>query len=59
MTGSVTRSDRITRLIVEHSNLSIRPRGLEGFSPLASKAGWQIDQSIEAPTCLTVRLTKA
>jgi hypothetical protein len=59
MVGTVTRDDRITRSLLRTSGIPIRPRGLERFSALASRAGWVVDRAIEGPTSHNLRLRRA
>jgi hypothetical protein len=40
--GSVTRSDEARRRTIAASRFKLIPRGLEGFAPLAARAGYRI-----------------
>jgi hypothetical protein len=40
--GSVTRSDEVRRRMIEMTGFRLIPRGLEGFAPLATRAGFAI-----------------
>ncbi|MFC7398971.1 hypothetical protein ACFQU1_17345 [Chelatococcus sp. GCM10030263] len=43
--GSVTRADMARRRMTANSRLELVPRGLEGFAPLAARAGFTIAQA--------------
>ena len=55
--GSVTRADEPMQKLRETSTAATRPRGLDIFSRLASKAGWNIARAIERPFSDQVVLT--
>jgi hypothetical protein len=43
--GSVTSSDKARRRMMTASRFKLVPRGLEGFAPLAARAGYRIAQA--------------
>jgi hypothetical protein len=43
--GSVTRADQAQRRMAANSRLKLMPRGLDGFAPLAARAGFIIAQA--------------
>jgi len=47
--GSVTRADRPIQRLRETSQPATRPRGLEVFRPLVTRAGWRVTRAIERP----------
>jgi hypothetical protein len=55
--GSVTRADEPMQKLRETSTAATRPRGLDIFRRLASKAGWNIARAIERPFSDQVVLT--
>lgn len=46
--GTVTRADDLTRRMVAGSRFRLVPRGLEGFAPLAARAGFAIVEARSA-----------
>lgn len=49
VTGSVTRADEPIQRLRQTSQPGTRPRGLDLFRPLATRAGWTIGRAIERP----------
>ena len=43
--GSVTRADELRRRMIAESRFKLFPRGIEGFAPLAAKAGFKIAET--------------
>jgi hypothetical protein len=43
--GSVTRNDEMRRRMIEMTRFRLIPRGLDGFTPLATRAGFAIAQA--------------
>ncbi len=43
--GSITSSDEARRRMITASRFKLIPRGLEGFTPLAARAGYRIAQA--------------
>ena len=43
--GSVTSGDEHRRRMVAQTSLKVIPRGLQGFAPLAARAGYRIARS--------------
>ena len=58
MIGTVTRADAPMQRLLEMRRTAIRPRGLEAFRALASRAGWRITKAIERPFSDHVILAK-
>lgn len=46
--GSVTRSDEVRRRMIAMTRIRLIPRGLDGFTPLATRAGFAIAQVEQA-----------
>ena len=44
--GSVTGADPIRRRMIQETSFNLIPRGIEGFAPLAERAGMQIAKSV-------------
>jgi hypothetical protein len=59
ISGSVTRDDEMTRLVLRETTFAVRPLGLPAFTALAARAGWRIDRAIEGRTADLVRLTSS
>jgi hypothetical protein len=46
--GSVTSNDERRRRMMTASRFKLHPRGLDGFAPLATRAGWQVTRAESA-----------
>jgi len=46
--GSVTRADESRRRMIALTRFNLVPRGLDGFAPLAERAGFTIARVVEA-----------
>jgi hypothetical protein len=56
--GSVTSDSEIAAMILESSQVPLRPRSRDAFERLAARGGFRIDRLVERPTCRDVRLVK-
>jgi hypothetical protein len=57
--GSVTSDDERRRRLVTASRFKLIPRGLQGFAPLAARAGWRVARSESAQLSEQVLLLPA
>ena len=48
----------IAAMILESSQVPLRPRSRDAFERLAARGGFRIDRLVERPTCRDVRLVK-
>ena len=56
--GSVTRADEVGRLLNSTSNAALQMRGLQAFTRLANRAGWDVATVIDRPMNHDVCLKK-
>jgi hypothetical protein len=59
VTGSVTRDDRLNRLMRRHSTAKIVPRGLEVFGRLIGPSGYRVARAEPSPLSDQVLLTRS
>jgi hypothetical protein len=56
--GTVTRADDIGRIMNSASQAAIKLRGLDAFTALANRAGWEITKRIDLPLSHDILLKK-